>query len=78
MSNTMTYTEVVQAEGEYLLALPAIRATENLDETLCDVLPWGDIETFVGYCIDRPSDMPSGSVVNLGFGAQQRSHTHYD
>lgn len=71
----MAHSEAVVAEGEYLLALPAIRATNDLDESLIDALPWRDIEIFSGYCIDRPWDMPAGSCIDEGSGSQQRCFT---
>jgi hypothetical protein len=73
--DAMPHAAVVVAEGEYLMALPAIRATEDLDASVIDALPWLDIESLNGYCIDRSSDMPAGSVINLGLGAEQRRFT---
>lgn len=71
----MPHSDAAVAEGEYLLALPAIRATGDLDNSLIDALPWPEIEVLSGYCIDRSSDMPAGSVVNEGLGAEQRCFT---
>ena len=71
----MTHAEACRCEGEYLLELTSIRATNDLDDSVIEALPWSCIEEVSGYCIDRSSTMPAGSVVNLGLGAQQRVFT---
>jgi hypothetical protein len=71
----MTHAQAAAAEGEYLLALPAIRATSDIDDSLIDALPWSEIEIISGYCIDRPWEMPAGSCVDEGAGSQQRCFT---
>ncbi|MEY2689204.1 MAG: hypothetical protein RL375_3402 [Pseudomonadota bacterium] len=68
---SMTHRESCALDGEYLQQLPFILASESLDESRIEHLSWDDIETAVGYCIDRCESMPAGSVVSLGSGTQQ-------
>ncbi len=68
---SMTHRECCVAEGEYLMALPAILVTALLDDSMVDALPWSDIEDLSGYCIDRPFAFPAGSCVDRGMGSQQ-------
>jgi hypothetical protein len=71
-SSIQQHTENCVAEGEYVVALRGILATDDFDQGFCDALPWGLIENFGSDCLDRPAAMPAGSFYDNGMGGQQR------
>lgn len=73
-----THRASCQLDGEYLMALPAIVALNELDIELIDALSWDEIETILGYCIDRSGRMPAGSCFNGNAGGQQSWFTELD
>lgn len=76
---SMAHAEIVECEGQYLLALPAIHATGELDESVIDALSWSDIETLSSGCLDRPQRFAAGSFASEsqigGIGSAQRSYS---